>query len=157
MALLTQPGNAAELAPEGSCRRVPRALAALAGQFAGLSVEKMLPHDGKSLLAAGHAGDQPVMIKVLPEGDPSWRHRQRHEIEVYQILARHPPPVRVPRLVHTDGHRIVVMERLEGATLGSGRYPRILTGQEVEAAAGLVGQLHSWQPLPDGFLSLIHI
>jgi len=130
---------------------VPQELAALAGQFAGLRVEEMLPHDGKSLLAAGHAGDQPVMIKVLADGDPSWRHRQRHEIGVYQIFAKHPPPVRVPRLVHTDGQRIVVMERLEGVTLGSGRYPRVLTGQEVRAAAGLVGQLHDWQPLPDGF------
>jgi len=151
VALLKQPDDPAMLSSGGSCRRVPGALAALAGQFAGLRVEKMLPYDGTSLLAAGHAGDQPVVIKVLPEGDPSWRHRQRHEIDVYQIFARNPPPVRVPRLVHTDGHRIVVMERLEGATLGSGRYPRILTGQEVEAAAGLVGQLHSWQPLPDGF------
>jgi aminoglycoside phosphotransferase (APT) family kinase protein len=57
----------------------------------------------------------------------------------------------VPRLVHTDGRRIVVMERLDGVTLGSGRYPRTLAGQEVEAAARLVGQLHNWQPLPDGF------
>ena len=151
MTLFTQPADPAELAPEGSQRRVPRVLAALAGQFTGLRVEMMLPHDGKSLLATGHAGDLPVMIKVLPEGDPSWRHRQQHEIGVYRVFARHPPPVRVPRLVHTDGHRIVVMERLEGATLGSGRYPRVLTGQEVEAAAGLVGRLHNWQPLPDGF------
>jgi aminoglycoside phosphotransferase (APT) family kinase protein len=149
--LLTLPDDAAKLASGGSYRRVPPVLTALAGQFAGLRVEEMLPHDGMSLLATGHAGDQPVMIKVLPEGDPSWRHRQRHEIDVYRIFARHPPPVRVPRLVHTDGRRIVVMERLEGATLGRGRYPRILTGHEVEAAAGLVGQLHDWQPLPDGF------
>jgi aminoglycoside phosphotransferase (APT) family kinase protein len=149
--LFTQPDDPATLASGGPHRRVPSVLAALAGQFAGLRVEKMLPHDGKSLLAAGHVGAQPVMIKVLPEGDPSWRHRQRHEIDVYQIFARHPPPVRAPRLVRTDGRRIVVMERLDGVTLGSGRYPRALTGQEVEAAARLVGQLHNWQPLPDGF------
>jgi hypothetical protein len=111
----------------------------------------MLCHDGKSLVAAGHAGDQPVVIKVLADGDPSWRHRQRHEIGVYQIFAEHPPPVRVPRLVHTDGHRIVVMERLEGTTLGTGRYPRVLTGPEVSAAVRLVGRLHGWQPLPHGF------
>jgi hypothetical protein len=132
-------------------RRVPPGLAALAAQFPGLRVEEMLCHDGKSLVAAGHAGDQPVVIKVLADGDPSWRHRQRHEIGVYQIFAEHPPPVRVPRLVHTDGQGIVVIERLEGTTLGSGRYPEVLTGQEVEAAAGLVGQLHDWHPLPDGF------
>lgn len=132
-------------------RRVPPELAALAGQFPGLRVDGMLNHNGKSLLAAGQAGDQPVIIKVLHEGDPSWRHRQRHEIGVYQIFAEHPPPVRVPRLVHTDGQRIVVMERLEGTTLGTGRYPGVLTSEEVKAAAALVGRLHGWQPLPDGF------
>jgi phosphotransferase family enzyme len=151
--LLTPPeGKQADVAPGGPPgERVPPGLAALARQFPGLKVEEMLRHDGKSLLAAGHAGDQPVIIKVLADGDPSWRHRQRHEIAVYQIFAKHPPPMRIPRLVHTDGHRIVVMERLEGTTLGSGRYPRVLTGPEVLAAAGLVGQLHRWQPLPDGF------
>jgi Phosphotransferase enzyme family len=138
--------------PGGSPGRlVPPGLAALAAQFPGLRVEKMLCHDGKSLVAAGHAGDQPVVIKVLADGDPGWRHRQRHEIGVYQIFDKHPPPVRVPRLVHTDGHRIVVMERLEGATLGTGRYPRVLTVPEVLAAVTLVGRLHGWQPLPDGF------
>ena len=142
----------ANLDPGGSPgRRVPPGLAALAAQFPGVRAEKMLCHDGKSLVAAGQAGDQPVIIKVLADGDPGWRHRQRHEIGVYQIFAEHPPPVRVPRLVHTDGHRIVVMERLEGATLGTGRYPRVLTGPEVLAAATLVGRLHTWQPLPDGF------
>jgi aminoglycoside phosphotransferase (APT) family kinase protein len=132
-------------------RRIPPGLATLAAQFPGLRVEEMLRHDGKSLVAAGHAGDQPVVIKVLADGDPSWRHRQRHEIGVYQIFAEHPPPVRVPRLVHTDGYRIVVMERLEGATLGTGRYPRVLTAPEVRAAVRLVGRLHGWQPLPHGF------
>jgi Phosphotransferase enzyme family len=142
----------ADLSPGGSPgRRVPPRMAALAAQFPGLRVDEMLCYDGKSLVAAGHAGDQPVVIKVLADGDPGWRHRQRHEIGVYQIFAKHPPPVRVPRLVHTDGCRIVVMERLQGATLGSGRYPRVLTVPEVRAAIALVGQLHGWQPLPSGF------
>jgi hypothetical protein len=70
---------------------------------------------------------------------------------VYLMFAKHPPPLRVPRLVHTDGRRIVVMERLAGTTLGSGRYPRVLTGPEVRATTSLVGRLHGWQPLPDGF------
>ena len=140
------------LAPrEPPARRVPPILAALAAQFPGLRAEGMLRHDGKSLVATGYAGDQPVVIKVQADGDPGWRHRQRHEIGVYKIFAEHPPPVRVPRLVHTDGHRIVVMERLEGTTLGSGRYPRVLSAPEVLAAVTLVGRLHAWQPLPGGF------
>ena len=151
--LLTPTGEQPQNLTSGGSpgRRVPPEVARLAGQFPGLRVEGMLNHNGKSLLAAGHAGDQPVVIKVLPERDPSWRHRQRHEIGVYQVFANNPPPVRVPRLVHTDGQRIVVMERLEGTTLGTGRYPRALTGQEVEAAVALVSRLHAWQPLPDGF------
>jgi aminoglycoside phosphotransferase (APT) family kinase protein len=153
MARLTPPGDQPQRLTAGGHPevRVPPELARLASQFPGLRVDALLDHDGKSLLAAGQAGDEPVVIKVLPEGDPSWRHRQRHEIGVYQIFAQHPPPVRVPRLVHTDGKRIVVMERLEGTTLGTGRYPQVLTSQEVEAAAALVRRLHSWQPLPDGF------
>jgi Phosphotransferase enzyme family len=151
--LLTPTGDKPTTLHRGgsSDRRVPPRLAALAAQFPGLQAEGMLCHDGKSLVATGHAGDQPVVIKVLADGDPGWRHRQRHEIGVYQIFAEHPPPVRVPRLVHTDGHRIVVMERLQGAPLGSGRYPRVLTGPEVLAAITLVGRLHDWLPLPDGF------
>src|SRR5207245_2967229 len=73
-------------------RRVPPGLAALAAQFPGLRVEKMLCHDGKSLVAAGHADGQPVVIKVLADGDPGWRHRQRHETGGYQIFDKHPPP-----------------------------------------------------------------
>ena len=151
--LLTSSGEQTQNLTSGGPpgRRVPPEVARLAGQFPGLRVEGMLHHNGQSLLAAGRAGDQPVVIKVLPERDPSWRHRQRHEIGVYQIFAKNPPPVRVPRLVHTDGQRIVVMERLEGTTLGTGRYPQALTGQEVEAAVALVSRLHAWQPLPDGF------
>ena len=138
MTLLAPTGDKpANLGQGGSpSRRVPPRLAALAAQFPGLRVEEMLCHDGKSLVAAGHAGDQPVIIKVLADGDPCWRHRQRHEIGVYQIFAEHPPPVRVPRLVHTDGHRIVVMERLAGTTLGRGRYPRSSPGPRFSRRSG---------------------
>ena len=132
--------------------RVPPRLAALARQFPGLTVEGILRHDGKSLVAAGCADGQPVVIKTLADGDPLWRRlRQRHEANVYLIFTKHPPPVRVPRLVHTDGHRIVVMERLEGTTLGTGRYPPVLTGAQVRAAIALVSRLHEWHPVPHGF------
>jgi len=137
--------------PQAPGGPVPPRLAALAAQFPGLRIDAMLSHDGKCLLAAGHAGSKPVMIKALCDRDPSWRHRQQHEIGVYLVFAQHPPPVRVPRLVHTDGHRIVVMEWLAGVTLGAGRYPRALTSEQVRAAIGLVSRLHDWQPLPDGF------
>jgi hypothetical protein len=115
-------------------------------------VDRVLRHDGKSMLAGGYVGEQPVVIKMSADADPQWRMRQRHEIGVYLIFAEHPPPVRVPRLVCTDGESMVVIERLEGTPLDTGRYPeRPLTEQEVYATTELVRMLHDWRPLPGGF------
>jgi phosphotransferase family enzyme len=139
----------AEPAPKGLPAGM---LAVLTAQCPGLRVDRVLHHGGKSLLAAGHVGEQPVVIKMSAGADPLWRLRQRHEIAVYLIFAEHPPPLRVPRLVYTDGESIVVMERLEGTPLDIGRYPRrLLTEEEIHATTRLVRMLHDWRPLPDGF------
>jgi Phosphotransferase enzyme family len=146
-----QPGSpaAARLAPP---RLPPGTLAGLTAECPDLRVDRVLHYGGKSVLAVGYVGEQPVVIKMSAGGDPMWRLRQRHEIAVYMIFAKHPPPVRVPRLVCTDGESIVVMERLEGTPLDIGRYPRRpLTEQEIQATTGLVRTLHDWQPLPGGF------
>jgi hypothetical protein len=130
----------------------PGRLAVLGTQCPGLVVEQVLHHDNKSVLAGGYLGEQPVVIKMPADADPLWRLRQRHEIGVYLIFAEHPPPVRVPRLVHTDGESIVIMERLDGTPLDTGRYPaRQLTDTELHATTALVGMLHNWQPLPGEF------
>jgi aminoglycoside phosphotransferase (APT) family kinase protein len=127
-------------------------LAALRAQCPELRVDHVLRHDSKSMLAGGHVGEQPVVVKMSADTDPLWRLRQRHEIGVYLIFAEHPPPVRVPRLLCTDGESIVVIERLEGTPLDTGRYPeRQLTEQEVHATTELVRTLHDWGPLPGGF------
>ena len=127
-------------------------LATLRAQCPDLRVDRVLRHDGKSMLAGGYVGEQPVVIKMSADADPQWRMRQRHEIGVYLIFAEHPPPVRVPRLVCTDGESMVVIERLEGTPLDTGRYPeRPLTEQEVHATTELVCTLHDWRPLPGGF------
>jgi aminoglycoside phosphotransferase (APT) family kinase protein len=138
--------------PPGALDLSAGRLATLRAQCPGLRVDQMLRHDGKSMLAAGYVGEQPVVIKMSAGTDPLWRLRQRHEIGVYLIFAEHPPPVRVPRLIHTDGESVVVTERLEGTPLDTGRYPeRPLTEQEVRATTELVRALHRWQPLPSGF------
>src|SRR5215467_3910547 len=130
----------------------PGLLAMLTAQCPGLRVDHMLRHGGKSVVAGGYVGEQPVVIKMPGDTDPLWRLRQRHEIDVYRIFTAHPPPVRVPRLLHTDGESIVVIERLEGTPLDTGRYPeRPLTEQEVYATTRLVRTLHDWRPLPGGF------
>jgi hypothetical protein len=131
----------------------PAMLAALTAQCPGLRVDRVLPYGGKSVLAVGYVGEQPVMIKTSAGADELWRLRQQHEIAVYLIFAKHPPPVRVPRMFWTDGESVVVMERLEGTSLDVGRYPRrLLTEQEIHATTGLVRRLHDWRPLPGGFL-----
>jgi hypothetical protein len=130
----------------------PGMLATLAAHCPATRVDRVLNHGGKSVLATGYVGEQPVVIKMAAGADPMWRLRQRHEIAVYLIFAAHPPPVRVPRLVCTDGESLVVMERLEGTPLDVGRYPRrLLTEEEIHATTGLVRMLHGWQPLPGGF------
>jgi phosphotransferase family enzyme len=130
----------------------PGMVATITAQCPGLRVGHVLRHGGKSVLAGGYVGEQPVVIKMPGDTDPLWRLRQRHEIDVYRIFAEHPPPVRVPRLLHTDGESIVVIERLEGTPLDTGRYPdRPLTEQEIYATTRLVRTLHDWQPLPGGF------
>ncbi len=130
----------------------PGMLAAVTARCPGLRVDRVLRHGGKSVLAGGYVGEQPVVVKTLGDADPLWRLRQRHEIGVYRIFAEHPPPLRVPRLVHTDGESVVVIERLEGTPLDTGRYPgRPLTEREVHATISLVRRLHDWRPLPGGF------
>lgn len=131
----------------------PGALAALASRCPGICVERVLRDGGKSVLATGRVGDQPVVVKILADAAPLWQARQRHEIEVYEIFAGHPPPVRVPKLVCTDGERVLVLERIDGTPLDTDRYPaRILTSDEVHAATALVTALAGWQPLPGGFM-----
>jgi aminoglycoside phosphotransferase (APT) family kinase protein len=145
------PGSPAHAGPP-SPNLTPAVLATLAARCPGLRVDRVLHHGGKSVVADGYVGEQPVVIKMPGDDDPLWRLRHRHEIGVYRIFAEHPPPVRVPRLVHTDGENVVVIERLEGTPLDTGRYPgRPLTEQEVHATTGLVRTLHDWQPLPGGF------
>src|SRR5579859_2329102 len=146
------PSGSQAAAPPAPRSLPPGMLAALTARCPGLRVDRVLHHGGKSVLAVGYVGEQPVVIKMSGGADPLWRLRQRHEIAVYMIFAKHPPPVRVPRLVCTDGESIVVMERLEGTPLDIGRYPRrLLTEQEIQATTGLVRTLHDWRPLPGGF------
>jgi aminoglycoside phosphotransferase (APT) family kinase protein len=146
------PGTPVQARPRPPCLPAPL-LATLRAECPGLRVDQVLRHDGKSMLAGGYVGEQPVVVKMSVDADPLWRLRQRHEIGVYLIFAEHPPPVRVPRLVHTDGERVVVIERLEGTPLDTGRYPeRPLTERELHATTGLVRMLHDWWPLPPGFV-----
>lgn len=119
---------------------------ALAAAGPKLRVDHVLRRTGKSLLVAGRFADRPVVVKALLDPDPFWRAKWHHEIGVYRTFAEHPPPVRVPQLVHTDGDHILVLERLDGSPLDTDRYPnRILAGHEIDLTIGTLRRLASWQ------------
>lgn len=113
----------------------------------GLRVGEVLRRTDKTLLAAAELGDQPVVVKLLLDGGEFWSAKWRHEIGVYQTFTEAPPPVRVPRLVHTDGERLLVLERLDARPLDTERYPRRpLDGGEAEGMLSALHAFHAWLP-----------
>lgn len=122
----------------------------LAGlDLAGTTVEALLHTTDKTLLAAGHRGGRPVVVKALTSTDPFWREKFAHEISVYRALADTPAPVDTPALVHTDGHSVLVLDRLPGRVLDLDRYPtRALTDDELTAAIATVTRFGTWSPPP---------
>ena len=90
-------------------------------------VGEVLRASDKSLLALGEHLGRPVVIKVLRTGEEFWQARFDHEIRLYQAFTANPPPVRVrvrvPKLVHTDGHRVLVIEHIPGHPVDVERYP----------------------------------
>ncbi|MGH3715457.1 MAG: phosphotransferase [Micromonosporaceae bacterium] len=118
----------------------------------GLHVEGELRRTDKTLLAAGRWNDRPVVVKLLTDTDPFWVAKWRHEIDVYRIFRDHPPPVRAAKLLHTDGRRLLIVERLPGVPVDRDRYPaRPVEAPAVNAAADAVVTLASWRPAPPGF------
>lgn len=122
----------------------------LAGlDLAGTTVEALLHTTDKTLLAAGHRGGRPVVVKALTSTDPFWREKFAHEIAVYRAMADTPAPVDTPALVHTDGHSLLVIDRLPGRVLDADRYPtRALTDDELTAAIATVTRFGTWRPPP---------
>ena len=63
------------------------------------------------------------MIKALRTGEEFWQAKFDHEIRLHQAFTQNPPPVRVPTLVHTDGHRVLVIEHIPGQPVDAERCP----------------------------------
>ena len=115
----------------------------------GTVVERVLRVGDKSLLALGHRDGRPVVVKALTTTDPFWRERFAHEIAVYRALAETPSPAPTPALIHTDGERLLVLDRLPGRPLDADRYPaRHLIDVEVTAAIEVVRSFATWHPPP---------
>ncbi len=109
--------------------------------------ETTLRRTDKTLLAGGSLDGQPVVVKLLLDPDPFWAAKWRHEIGVYRVFARHRPPVRVPALLHTDGTRLLILERLPGQPLDADRYPtRAVDDRAVDSALDALRALAAWHP-----------
>ena len=78
-----------------------------------------------SLLLPGRITGVPVLAKHPVDPRPFWQNRCRHEIAVYQALARAASvPVLTPALVTADpGYPVLVITRLSGQPLHPRRYP----------------------------------
>ncbi|WP_222595267.1 phosphotransferase [Nocardia ninae] len=112
----------------------------------------MLQQTDKTVLARGTRAGRPVAIKFLLDSDPFWMAKWRHELSVYQVFARTPPPVRVPRLLDTDDTRLMVLEWVEGTQLDTDRYPqRPITDHQAEVMLSCVAAFNRWQPPAEPF------
>lgn len=130
---------------------VPAELASTVDEL-GIHGAKELRRSDKTLLAAGLLEGEPVVVKLLLDDDPFWRAKWRHEIAVYQTFADHPPPIRAPRLIHTDASRVLVLESIAGRPLDAQRYPdRPLDPHALDTVLSALRALNAWAPPPGRF------
>lgn len=119
----------------------------------GAVLSEVLRESDKSLLALGRWKMLPVVIKLLRSDEGFWRARFAHEIRLYQAFAEQPPPVRVPRLVHTDGHTVLVVEHIPGQVVDAERYPgQPLPAATLDAVLDTITAFAEWRP-PRGVLA----
>jgi hypothetical protein len=110
---------------------------------------EVLRANDKSLLALGERDGLPVVIKALRTDEEFWRAKFTHEIQLYQAFTQHPPPVRVPALVHTDGHRVLVIEHIPGKPVDTERYPeQPLPAATLDTVLTTVTAFAYWTPPP---------
>lgn len=111
----------------------------------GLSIDTVLRRTDKTLLARGSFRGEPATVKYLIDPDPFWAAKWRHELDVYEVFGDTTPPVRVPRLLHTDRDRLLVLEWVDASPLAVERYPqRELDTREVDAVLDCITALNEW-------------
>lgn len=121
----------------------------------GAVLGEVLRASDKSLLAFGHRHGRPVAIKALHTDEEFWQTKFAHEIRLYQAFTEHPPPVRVPMLVHTDGQAVLVIEHIPGHVVDAERYPeQALPTATLDAVLDTVATFAQWSP-PRGVLAAV--
>ncbi|MDA8369527.1 MAG: phosphotransferase [Nocardiopsaceae bacterium] len=124
-------------------------------EIGGAVVQQVLQATSKTLLALGEYGGRTVVVKALRTDEYFWQAKFGHEVGLYQAFQATPPPVRVPRLLHTDGHTVLVIEHIPGRPVDNERYPETPppTGV-VDTVLTTVSAFHQWQP-PAGTLAAV--
>jgi serine/threonine protein kinase len=116
-------------------------------QLDGTTITHQLRATGKSALAAGQHNGRPAVIKMLTTDDDFWTAKFLHEIAMYRAFTESPPPVRVPALLHTDGHRVLVLEHIPGPSVAADRYPDTpIHSKVVNTVLDTVTAFTAWNP-----------
>jgi hypothetical protein len=124
-----------------------RDLALASADLGGAVVGAVLRASDKSLLALGQRRGLPVVIKALRTGEEFWQAKFDHEIRLHQAFTQNPPPVRVPTLVHTDGHRALVIEHIPGHPVDAECYPeQPLPATTLDAVLDTITTFALWTP-----------
>ncbi|GLY99841.1 aminoglycoside phosphotransferase family protein [Actinoplanes sp. NBRC 103695] len=106
--------------------------------------EKLRQTD-KAVTIAGRWRGHDVVVKQLSSAERHWAKRFAHEISAYRAFAATPPPWRTPRL-HYAGRRVLIIERLPGASPHTDRYPPLLPEPTVTAMIGALTAFNAWEP-----------
>ncbi|APU21295.1 hypothetical protein UA75_16435 [Actinoalloteichus sp. GBA129-24] len=115
----------------------------------GVVLGEVLRVSDKSVLALGERDGLPVVIKVLLTDEEFWQAKFHHETRIYQAFARNPPPVRVPGLLHTNGHSVLVVEHIPGQPVDTERYPaQPLSTAALATVLDTVTAFAGWTPPP---------
>jgi hypothetical protein len=123
----------------------------------GAVLGEVLRASDKSLLALGRRNGLPVVIKALRTDEEFWQAKFTHEIRLYQAFTKNPPPVRVPTLVHTDGHSVLVIEHIPGHPVDAERYPeQPLPADTLDTVLDTVTAFAQWTPPPGVLAPVFH-
>jgi hypothetical protein len=112
-------------------------------------ISEVLRTGEKSILALDRHQERTVVIKVLRTNEEFWHTTFAHEIQLYQALTENPPPVRVPTLLHTDRHAVLITQHIPGCVVDTERSPEhplpaTLLNAVLKAATGFA----QWSPPP---------
>lgn len=93
-------------------------------------------------------GPRATILDHHHSGSDPWRRHFAYELRVNQLLTRHRPPVRTPRLVgHDRKARTLEFEAAFGQRLGP-KFPLDLTGQDLEGLISLATGLRTYRHRP---------